>query len=353
MTSQNTDAVNLLNGLLQAYSPTLNEAGAVNYLVDQMRGLGYRSVADTVGNAVGWRGEGPNEIVLLGHIDTVPGEIPVHFEGDHLFGRGAVDAKGCLACFTCAAARVELPPGWRLTVIGAVGEEGNSRGARYLVDKHTPRFAIIGEPSSWDRVTLGYKGSQWFSYQMTRPLSHTASRNESPCETAVNFWNRLAAKADQANAPYSKVFDQITPSLRRFESSGDGFNETARLQVNLRLPLWMNVDTARGLVQDLAGETAELAFNPGDEAYRADKNNPLLRAFLAAIRKAGGDPRFSLKSGTSDMNTVGPVWSCPIVAYGPGASDLDHTPGENILVTEYERSIKILTGVLQALLAGD
>jgi LysW-gamma-L-lysine carboxypeptidase len=52
------------------------------------------------------------------------------------------------------------------------------------------------------------------------------------------------------------------------------------------------------------------------------------------------------------MNTVGPIWGCPVVAYGPGDSDLDHTPGENIVIPEYERSIEILTGVLQALVAG-
>ncbi len=351
-TPSEIDPVDLLTGLLQAYSPTQHETGAVDYLVEQMRQLGYRSVADTAGNAVGWRGEGPNEIVLLGHIDTVPGEIPVHRDGDRLYGRGSVDAKGCLACFTMAAARVEPPPGWRLTVIGAVGEEGDSRGARYLVDKHTPRYAIIGEPSHWEHVTLGYKGSQWFSYQVSRPLSHTASRNDSVCETAVSFWNRLSARAGEANRDYAKIFDQLTPSLRRFDSGGDGFNETARMQINLRLPLWMSVDSARALVKDLAGDAA-LAFEPGDEAFRADKNNPLLRAFLNAIRRAGGDPRFTLKSGTSDMNTVGPVWGCPILAYGPGDSDLDHTPEEHILIPEYRRSVDILSEVLQKLLAGN
>ncbi len=352
MTPQIPDEVSLLTGLLQAYSPTNHESEAVNYLVDQMRGLGCRSVADAIGNAVGWRGEGPNEIVLLGHIDTVPGEIPVHQDGDRLYGRGSVDAKGCLACFTSAAARVELPPGWRLTVIGAVGEEGDSRGARYLVDKHTPRYVVIGEPSSWDRITLGYKGSQWFSYQLTQPLTHTASRTESVCETAVNFWNTLSDHAAKANAAYPRVFDQLTPSLRRFDSSGDGFNETAHLQINLRLPLWTTVDTVRDMVQELAGDAA-LAFEPGDEAYRAEKNNPLVRAFLHGIRSAGGDPRLVLKSGTSDMNTIGPVWGCPVLAYGPGDSDLDHTPEEHILISEYQRSVSILTGVLQALLSGD
>ncbi len=85
----------------------------------------------------------------------------------------------------------------------------------------------------------------------------------------------------------------------------------------------------------------------GCEAYRAEKNTPLVRAFLAAIRKSGGSPVFTMKSGTSDMNLVAPVWGCPTVAYGPGDSSLDHTPEEHILISEYQRAIKILADVLR------
>jgi LysW-gamma-L-lysine carboxypeptidase len=59
----------------------------------------------------------------------------------------------------------------------------------------------------------------------------------------------------------------------------------------------------------------------------------------------GGEPRFKVKTGTSDMNVVGPVWGCPIVAYGPGDSRLDHTPHERIDLAEYRRAISILRSV--------
>ncbi len=45
----------------------------------------------------------------------------------------------------------------------------------------------------------------------------------------------------------------------------------------------------------------------------------------------------TLKLGTSDMNVVGPVWQCPILAYGPGDSSLDHTPEEQIVLDDYLR----------------
>jgi [amino group carrier protein]-lysine/ornithine hydrolase len=46
------------------------------------------------------------------------------------------------------------------------------------------------------------------------------------------------------------------------------------------------------------------------------------------------------------MNVVGPVWQCPIVAYGPGDAALDHTPGEHIALSEYAQGIAVLERVL-------
>jgi LysW-gamma-L-lysine carboxypeptidase len=48
------------------------------------------------------------------------------------------------------------------------------------------------------------------------------------------------------------------------------------------------------------------------------------------------------------MNVVGPVWQCPIAAYGPGDSTLDHTPEERLGLIEYGRAIRVLTNVLLA-----
>ena len=54
-----------------------------------------------------------------------------------------------------------------------------------------------------------------------------------------------------------------------------------------------------------------------------------------------------LKTGTADMNVVGPVWQCPIVAYGPGDSTLDHTPNEHVTIEEWQRSVEVLVAMLR------
>jgi hypothetical protein len=55
------------------------------------------------------------------------------------------------------------------------------------------------------------------------------------------------------------------------------------------------------------------------------------------------------KSGTADLNIVGPRWNCPAVGYGPGDSALDHTPEERLSLEEFARSIHVIGEVLLTL----
>ena len=342
------DEVALLEGLLKIYSPSHQERDAVNYLVSAMASMGYRAFADEAGNAVGSRGAGPDEIMLLGHIDTVAGFIDVHREEDLLYGRGAVDAKGPLACFAAAGARVSPPPGWRITVVGAVGEESQSHGALFLRDRYHPQALIIGEPSKWDHITLGFKGSLWVDYTVRVSMAHTASGIESAPEAAVRFWNELRAWCSALNPPGAGPFNQLTPTLRGMSSSSDGFDEAASLRIGLRLPPAVSPEMVINSLQTLKG-AGSMSVSEPIPPYKAEKNTPLVRAFLTAVRGAGGTPVFSFKTGTSDMNLVAPVWGCQTVAYGPGDSTLDHTPGEHVSIQEYLKSIAVLADVLSKL----
>ncbi len=344
------DPLALLPGLLAYYSPTGKEEQAVGFLAESMRAMGFEVRCDEVGNVMGSRGNGNREILLLGHIDTVPGVIPVRWEGDVLYGRGAVDAKGPLACFVAAGAAARLAQDWRITVIGAVGEEGDSRGAKHICQTHpAPEMVIIGEPSGWAHVTLGYKGSYWFRYRLTQPMVHTATNGTSACEAAVSFWNRLSSAVAQWNEGKERVFDQLTPTLRSIQTFPDEYSETVEMRIGLRLPPEVNQAALEVLLDDVM-QTGERFVDDYIPAYRAEKNTPLVRAFLSAIRNAGGQPAFSLKTGTSDMNLVGPLWNCPVVAYGPGDSSLDHTPHEHLRISEYLTGVSVLTQVLETLM---
>jgi len=346
-------AYETLTGLVERFSPTGREAEAVAWLTGRMRALGFSSAhTDEAGNAVGTVGEGPNQIVLLGHIDTVPGEIPVRVENGMLYGRGAVDAKGALAAFVDAAAQTGSIPGWQIVVIGAVDEEGDSAGAWHVASRYRPRCAILGEPSGWNRIALGYRGIVRFRFQARQTVGHTAAGRDSAGGTAVEFWNRLVEICERENRTASRKFDQLTPVLLEMHTAGDGFIETAELGGNIRLPLRLSPDRMKQALEEAADGIGTIATGGVPlSAFRVEKNTPVVGAFLAAIRSYGGDPSFSLKLGTSDLSVVGPSWNCPMAVYGPGDSTLDHTPGECISTEEYEKAVSVLGRVLRRLTA--
>jgi LysW-gamma-L-lysine carboxypeptidase len=164
----------------------------------------------------------------------------------------------------------------------------------------------------------------------------------------VAYWQRVAGYCAQWNLERKRMFEQLTPSLRSICSSSDGLTEQVSMTLGFRLPLAFDVDEFQATLLSL-GPGAEQSFRGREVAYRASKNTPLVRAFLRAIREQGERPAFQVKSGTSDMNVVGPVWRCPILAYGPGDSRLDHTPHEHINLREYHRAISVLTSVLESI----
>ncbi|HMV98145.1 MAG TPA: [LysW]-lysine hydrolase [Anaerolineales bacterium] len=345
-----------LIGLVSQYSPSGQERGAVEWLVARMKSLGYdNAFIDDAGNAVGVMGKGPKQVILLGHIDTVPGEIKVVRDGISLYGRGSVDAKGPLASFTDAVAKVGAKDGWQFVVIGAVEEERNSEGARFVVNQYKPDFAIIGEPNQWDRMSLGYKGSAWASVTVRRGQVHTASGEETAAEAAVELWLKIKTFVDSFNADKSKVFDKLLLTLRGMESDSNDFEQWAKLKIGVRLPVEISPEDWYRKLEEIISDShlhgdchlERVGFPVA--AWKCEKNSPLVRSFLSGIRSQGGEPRFVYKTGTADLNIVAPVWQCPALVYGPGDSALDHTPNEHIDLTDYQKAVDVLAAAMAKL----
>ncbi len=344
--------IDVLEGLVRIPSLSRNETRAVEWLCQRMTDLGFAAGRDEAGNAVGTRGDGPLEIMLLGHIDTVPGEPVVEFRDGALYGRGSVDAKGPLATFVVAAARAKLAEGTRVTVIGAVEEEVmSSRGAHWLVDHvAAPSAVVIGEPSGWDSVVIGYKGSIAVKYTVSCPMSHSAGPEPTAGELVVGFWNRLTQWCAQQNGGEANGFNTVDPTLNAINSSSDGITGSAELHVGMRLPPKLGPADVIAALHDLA-EQGDVQVSVNAAAFRSEKRSPLVSGFLAGIRAVGGLPHIKVKTGTSDMNLVGPAWGCPIVAYGPGDSRLDHQPDEHVLLADVERATDVLTSVIERISA--
>ncbi|WP_102126765.1 [LysW]-lysine hydrolase [Deinococcus planocerae] len=348
----------LVAGAVSIPSPSGEEAEVAAFLTGWMAAHGFEAHVDAAGNAVGERGEGPLTVMLLGHIDTVPGDIPVRVEGDVLHGRGSVDAKGSFCAFVAAVAALpqEALAGARFVCVGATEEEApSSRGARHVLGRDRPDLVLIGEPSGWAGLTLGYKGRLVVRVRVRKDNFHTAGEGTSAADDLTEAWFRVRGWA--AGEGGEGVFDAVQATIQDLRAGSDGLAQVAEGTFGLRLPPRVSPGAAeeaiRGLLVDLPGPgSATLTFTGHEPAVRHPRDNALTRALRVAIRAQGGTPVFKVKTGTSDMNVVARAWPVPTVAYGPGDSALDHTPHEHLDLREYDRAVAVLTQALTRLAAG-
>jgi LysW-gamma-L-lysine carboxypeptidase len=349
-------ATDLLIDLVSTPSLSMQERACAELLTARMTAFGLDSSIDASGSAVGVRGDlspSAKELVLLGHIDTVAGIVPIRREGDLFYGRGSVDAKGPLAAFTIAAARASLPAGVRVRVIGAVEEEAaTSKGARFAAANYRADACIIGEPSGVDGVTLGYKGRLIAKLDLDTDSSHSAGPDATAAELAFEVWSRIRAACNARTAGAKRVFDQVQTRLRSIHSDHDGLADRASMTIGFRIPPGvMPADLEAICVEATSniGARPSWHFTGHEVSHVADRSQVIARSLTAAIRAEQMTPAPKLKTGTSDMNVVGPIWNCPIAAYGPGDSSLDHTPNEHIRISEYLTSIRVLTRAIEAI----
>jgi len=351
MKADTLDPVEFLKGALEIPSPSGQERLVAEYLAEGMERLGLRGFVDEADNARGQVGEGPVQVVLLGHIDTVPGVVPVRLEGGKLFGRGAVDAKGPFVAMVFAAAGLSQEARKRLTVhlVGATEEEApSSKGARFVAPRLKPDYVVIGEPSGWEGITLGYKGRLLVKVRREKDNFHSAHHEPNAAEELISYFVAIKAWAEAMNVG-QKAFDQVQYTLRDFRVHPAELKQVAEMFFDLRLPPRLPPEEAIRHLTAYAPPTIELEFFGREVPYLGPKDTPLTRALRQGIRKAGGKPVFKLKTGTSDMNVLAPHWKVPMVAYGPGDSTLDHTPHEHVEVEEFLKGIEALREALEAL----
>nr|BAW27692.1 AmCP-DADH carboxypeptidase [Streptomyces sp. SoC090715LN-17] len=339
-----THAVGLLRAMLEIPSPSYRERALGDFLVRAMSDLGFRAHVDGVGNAVGvvGRGAGPT-LMLLGHMDTVAGGVPVRSEDGVLYGRGAVDAKGPLAAMICAAAGAADFPG-RIVVVGVVEEETPcSRGAMAVRATHDrPDALIVGEPSGWSGVVLGYKGKLDLRYTVRCPATHPSNPEPKASELAVACWDALLDLLGP-DAGHD-VFDR--PGATLCQVNGD--LTSATVDVSVRVPPGFDVGAlVRGLRERLPAGSLEVRNSVA--ACRVGRADPVVRALVSGIRELRARPRLKVKTATSDMNTLAEVWDIPMATYGPGDSSLDHADDEHIVLSDYLRGIDVLTSAIAEL----
>ena len=357
-------AVHLLTRMLEIYSPSGKEEEISNFLAKEMKSLGFYVRKDDVGNVVGETGRRKPIILLCGHMDTVPGHIPIRVENNQLYGRGAVDAKASLAAMIIASSTLvkgKLPG--KVLVVGVVDEEGEGRGIKHLLESGiSPDYAIFGEPSGVENITIGYKGRLRLKITCKTRAGHSAAPwlFENAVEKAIEIW-RVIQELHLPQERLESRFYSITSCLTKIRGGEESPTVPSKCDIytDLRIPPQL---TSQQVFEEVSrkikqyqtanlGVSVRVKIEDLIDPFEVDPSSPLVRAISWAIRKVkSSSARLLRKTGTGDMNVLGNALKTPVVTYGPGDSRLDHTPNEHIEIQEYLDSVQVYREAVMKLL---
>jgi LysW-gamma-L-lysine carboxypeptidase len=351
-------AVRFLTNLLGIYSPSGKEEDAANFLAAEMRKMGFEVGKDAIGNVIGVVGEGAPVILLCGHMDTVAGHLPLRIEEGKIFARGAVDAKGPLAAMIVAAMSAAKEPGFKgkILVASVVEEEATSRGVKHLITQGiNADYAIFGEPSGVENITVGYKGQIQLKIVCKTETGHSSTPwlYDNALEKAYEVWQHIKnASSYPSLDPSESPFNAVTACLVKVVG-GRAMSVVpfeAEMNIDVRVPIQFTTAQVFEQIEKIivkyrtANPKVDVKATVQDtvEPFEVNKASPLVHVFSSSVRKVLNKPATLLhKTGTGDMNILGKAMNLPIVTYGPGNSRLDHTLDENIEIAEYLTAIQV------------
>jgi succinyl-diaminopimelate desuccinylase len=354
MTPASADPVAIARDLVRCRSVTPEEGGALAYLQSALAKAGFavhRMIFAEPGTApvenlyarIGT--EKPN-LVFAGHTDVVPpgeeaawrhppfaGEV----EGGMLYGRGAVDMKGGIACFLAAAldylgAHGGKPKRGSISFLITGDEEGIAvNGTPKLLKWAAERgetfdHCILGEPSNvevlGDTIKAGRRGSLNGTLVVTGRQGHVAypERADNPIRGLVALIAALQAPLDEGSA-------QFDPSHLEFTSVDVG-NTTvnlipgeARARFNIRYNNRHSQTALKTLIEHrakaAAGGRVHYAFDwqPSNAEVFVTKPGAFTKLAEAAIAEVTGrQPKLSTSGGTSDARFIKD--HCPVLEFG-------------------------------------
>ena len=351
-------AVRFLTNLLGIYSPSGKEEDIANFLAQKMEKMGYEVGIDAIGNVIGVMGDGEPVIFLCGHMDTVAGHMPLRIEEGKIFARGAVDAKGPLAAMIVAACAAAKEPGFKgkILVASVVEEEATSRGVRHLITQGIKAdYAVFGEPSGVENVTIGYKGQIQLKIVIKTQTGHASTPwlYDNALEKAYELWKQIKNASsypslDPSASPYNAVTACLIKVVGGRPTSVVPFE--SEMNIDVRVPIQFSTSKVFEQINKII--TKYKTANPNIsvkatvldtvEPFEVNKASPLVHVLASSVRKVLNKPATLLhKTGTGDMNILGKAMNLPIVTYGPGDSHLDHTIDEHIEIKEYLDAIEV------------
>ena len=312
--------------------------------------------------------EGSKHFAFAGHLDVVPpggGWTSEAFDpevrGDLLYGRGAVDMKGAIACMVDAVAEVPVEAGTISFVITGDEEGPALHGTRALIDfmreaGHQPDLCLVGEPTSVNRLgdmmKIGRRGSVniWLEVQGTQGHVAYPHLADNPIPKLVAMLAELDALVLDEGTDW---FQPSNLEVTEVDVPNDAHNvipAVAKARISIRFN-----DLHSGA--SLSEKVGAIAHKHGGSALPIISGEPFLTppgafsdAIAAAVKaETGVDPEPSTTGGTSDARFLRAV--CPVIEFGLVNATM-HKTNEAVAVEDLVTLSRIYTRIARDVLAG-
>lgn len=384
MTVTATDPVALTQALIRCESVTPAEGGALTLLESVLKPAGFTCHRMTfsepgtpdVENLYARIGSSAPHLCFAGHTDVVPpGDVAAWtvppFAGEirdgTLYGRGAVDMKGGVACFVAAALRhlaSDGKPAGSISLLITGDEEGPSiNGTMKVLDwlksrGETLDACIVGEPSNpealGEEIKIGRRGSLTVEIIVRGKQGHAAypQKADNPVPKLARILDRLSsAEIDRGTPDFEPSNLQVTV-ISVPNRASNVIPAEARATANIRYNDTWRRPTIEAWVREQCASAAatlnaacDLEFSGTGDVFLT-KPGVLVDTLAAAIKaETGRTPALSTGGGTSDARFIKDF--CPVVEFGLVNKSI-HAVDEHVPLADLER----LTAIYQRFLAG-
>ncbi|MGA3096585.1 MAG: M20/M25/M40 family metallo-hydrolase [Bryobacteraceae bacterium] len=270
-------------------------------------------------------------VTFSSHMDTVPPFFPSSDDGEYLWGRGACDAKGIIACMIKAAEGLLAGGESGFGLLFVVGEERNSAGAYHAAT--TPRgshYLVNGEPTE-NKLALGAKGA--LRYEIVAPGKMAHSAYPELGDSAIHKLIEALWEMERIPLPVDAVLGASTLNIGTI-SGGHAPNviaDEARAEILIRL----------------VGDSAEIKRAMERAAAGRAELREILEIPASRLNSVGGIAT-TVVAYTTDIPAFAGQWGEPFLI-GPGSIHMAHTPQERVARQELLDAVEIYQRIAREL----
>jgi succinyl-diaminopimelate desuccinylase len=378
-----TDALSIARDLLRCPSVTPADAGALGVLENVLRIAGFEvhrvtfsepGAAD-IDNLYARIGSAAPRITFAGHTDVVPpgdesawthGAFAGEVRDGYLYGRGAVDMKGGLACSIAAvldylAANGGQPKGSISFLITGDEEDIAVNGTVKLLQWAAARgekfdHCVLGEPSNveelGDCIKVGRRGSLSGTLYVDGIQGHVAypHRASNPVPDIAALIVALSSEPLDHGSAHFQASNLEFTSVDVGNTASNVIPGQAHAKFNIRFNDHHSQESLRTLIETritkAAGNRikARIVWEPSNADVIAIKPGAFTDLVVAAIEEVTGRrPELNTGGGTSDARFI--TRYCPVIEFGLVGQTM-HQIDERTPVSDLEKLTKIYRGVL-------